>query len=190
AVRRRGEGAVPAVSADLDLPTLLHGNERTFQAVGKDGVPRAYGIYSIGQGQLFTVLGLPRETLIGPLRRDLWVQIAVLCVVSIAGMVAALIGARPLVTRWTDKLTVAARSMDFEHLTAEADLRDAPSELVELGETLRRMSARIQARESELQVSLNQKQLMLREIHHRVKNNLQTVTSLLNLYARLPRGDE
>jgi two-component sensor histidine kinase len=190
ATPRRGDEDVTALPADLDLLTILHGNERTLQAVGRDGVPRVYGTYSIGQGQLFTLLGLPRETLIGPLRRDLWIQIAVLCVVSIAGMVAALIGARPLVTRWTDKLTTAARSMDFGHLTAEAELRGAPSELSELGETLRRMAARIQARESELQISLNQKQLMLREIHHRVKNNLQTVTSLLNLYARLPRGDE
>ena len=190
ATPRRSDEDVTALPADVDLPAMLHSGERTFQAVGKDGVPRAYGIYSIGQGQLFTLLGLPRETLIGPLWRDLWIQIAVLCVVSIAGMVAALIGARPLVTRWTDKLTAAARSMDFAHLTADAELRGAPSELSELGETLNRMAARIQARESELQVSLNQKQLMLREIHHRVKNNLQTVTSLLNLYARLPRGDE
>lgn len=190
ATPRRGDDDITALPADLDLPAILHSGERTFQTVGSDGVPRAYGIYSIGQGQLFTVLGLPRETLIGPLRHDLWIQIAVLCVVSIAGMVAALIGARLLVTRWTDKLTAAARSMDLGHLAAEAELRGAPSELRELGETLRRMAARIQARESELQVSINQKQLMLREIHHRVKNNLQTVTSLLNLYARLPRGDE
>jgi two-component sensor histidine kinase len=187
---RRGDGDINALPGDLNLPALLESGERTFQAVGSDGVARAYGIYAIGQGQLFTVLGLPRESLIGPLRRDLWIQIAVLCVVSIAGMVAALIGARLLVTRWTDKLTVAARSMDFDHLTAEGGLRGAPSELGELGETLRRMAARIQARESELQISISQKQLMLREIHHRVKNNLQTVTSLMNLYARLPRGDE
>jgi two-component sensor histidine kinase len=190
ATPRRSDEDTNALPDGRDLPATLHGGERTFQAVGKDGISRIYGTYSIGQSQLFTLLGLPRESLIGPLWRDLWIQIAVLCVVSIAGMVTALIGARPLVTRWTDKLTAAARSMDFGHLTADADLRGAPSELSELGETLRRMAARIQARESELQVSLNQKQLMLREIHHRVKNNLQTVTSLLNLYARLPRGDE
>ncbi len=187
---RRGDEDINALPPDLNLPALLESGERTFQSVGSDGVARAYGVYSIGQGQLFNVLGLPRETLIGPLRRDLWIQIAVLCVVSIAGMVAALIGARLLVTRWTDKLTAAARSTNFGHLTAEAELRGAPSEFRELGETLHRMAVRIQARESELQVSLNQKQLMLREIHHRVKNNLQTVTSLMNLYARLPRGEE
>ena len=50
-------------------------------------------------------------------------------------------------------------------------------------------AARIKVRELELSESLSQKQMMLREIHHRVKNNLQTVTSLLNLYARIPRGE-
>jgi two-component sensor histidine kinase len=46
------------------------------------------------------------------------------------------------------------------------------------------MASSIQARDLKLNQALRQEAALAREIHHRVKNNLQIVSSLINLYAR------
>lgn len=51
------------------------------------------------------------------------------------------------------------------------------------------VTAMIETQEK-LEQSLNEKNVLLREIHHRVKNNLQIITSLLNLQARQIKDKE
>src|SRR6185295_8918882 len=52
-----------------------------------------------------------------------------------------------------------------------------------LGETFSGMAAAVQDRDRRLREALDQKDLLIKETHHRVKNNLQIVMSLLSLQA-------
>jgi two-component sensor histidine kinase len=57
-------------------------------------------------------------------------------------------------------------------------------EIRELGEAFRRAADAIAGHERDLEEGLARQRRLTREVHHRVKNNLQVVSSLINLHAR------
>ncbi len=70
------------------------------------------------------------------------------------------------------------------------DLRNAPSELDELANAYQLMTESITRSEAELEDSVHQKEVLLREVHHRVKNNLQLISSIMNIQIRSAKSGE
>jgi two-component sensor histidine kinase len=161
----------------------------SFAADGRDGIARIYAVTPLEQGQLFILVGMPKSGTLGWIQRELVVQMIGFAALWLAGLLAAWIGTRALVTRWTGQLATTAKAMSKGNLAARADLEGAPAELRLLGDTLGDMAKRLEARQTELHEALAQKDVLLREIHHRIKNNLQTVTSLLNLHSKGIRSE-
>jgi signal transduction histidine kinase len=63
-------------------------------------------------------------------------------------------------------------------------LKTPAREINELGESFQRATDTLTAHEAELAEGLANQKRLTREVHHRVKNNLQVVSSLINLHSR------
>jgi two-component sensor histidine kinase len=99
--------------------------------------------------------------------------------------VAIWLGTEWLVIRWTTHLKRISVAYGRGHFIGEtAELAAAPAEFQLLGREMAKMASSIQARDLKLNQALQQETALAREIHHRVKNNLQIVSSLINLYSR------
>ena len=63
-------------------------------------------------------------------------------------------------------------------------------EIRELGDTFREITQTVQLHESDLAEGLVRQTKLTREVHHRVKNNLQVISSLINFHARGAKSAE
>lgn len=87
-----------------------------------------------------------------------------------------------MITRWiVDLRRISAAYAKGKYAVKPSGLDKAPVELRRLGADLAVMAASIAERDQQLRLAVAQKTNLIRAIHHRVKNNLQIVISLLSV---------
>jgi two-component sensor histidine kinase len=162
---------------------VIHDSQRELRVIGaQDASPQLdYADFPIGNGALAVRVGFARAR-ITPLDR-LVLLLPVLMWVA-AALITWLLVSRLLIRPLRHLQRAVIRYQPGKTGLSLPRKLGPSREIAELGDAFSRAATRVDESEREMADALEGQRRLVREVHHRVKNNLQVVASLLNIHGR------
>ena len=181
--------AMRRLPAAARLAEVLTGSRVAFVDVGQDAAFYEFRVRPVGGSALFVVVSAPSPEGGMPLSTA-WIGFLLVVLSAMVVLLVIWFGA----DRWCVRPLRYIQDFADKVARGESIMLAPPHpwspEMVSVGTGVTAMAEAISSREAALRANVEQRDHMLREIHHRVKNNLQMISSLLNLQAgeiRSPR---
>jgi len=173
-----------ALPGDRPLVDLAVERAWTFRAVSKNGDSRIYTVFPVIENTIFAIGSWSGVASAGPLglRISPYLFPVLMWLVS---LLVAVLAAERLITRHIRVLRTSIIAFaSGNHRVRDIDIPNAAVEIRDVTESYLKLADTILRDEAELEDIIHQREVLLREVHHRVKNNLQLIASIMNMQAR------
>ena len=157
----------------------------TFRDTIATGESRTFAVMAIVPGQLYVLGSWPASLAVNSVFSTFLPLWLFPLAMWLASMLVAFLAAENQVLRHVRSLRQSIIAFaGGSRLVAPPDLSAAPNELRDVGVAYESMMASVLQDAAAMEDTVRQKEVLLREVHHRVKNNLQLIASIMSLQIR------
>ncbi|WBU52908.1 histidine kinase dimerization/phosphoacceptor domain -containing protein [Paracoccus sp. SCSIO 75233] len=181
-----------ALPRNETLRSLISRAETTFSDRTLTGEDRVFAVVSVIPGLVYALGSFsPQEAGVQGYQVTKLTAVMFAVVLWAVSLGVAYYAVYRLVLRHVRELRGQMRRFAVgDRAAAPRIMEDAPTEIADVSRTFYNMVRILNRDEAALEAAIDEKTVLLKEVHHRVKNNLQLIASIISMQGRVIEDDD